>query len=407
MATEQTIHLDAVILGGGIAGLWTLRKLVGRGHQAILIERSALGTGQTLWSQGIIHGGLKYTLGGKMNQSAQAIREMPARWRACLEGEAEPQLPNDCIRAPHCHLWRTTTLRSRAGMIGARVGLRTAPVMLTADERPEVLRDCPGAVARLDEIVVDPGAVLEALAAPVSNRIIQVEREQIESMEIDDHRVRLVLNNDGSSLAIDTRTLILTAGAGNAPLREQLGLSAKRMQIRPLHMIMLRGKLPVLNGHCVDGARTRVTISCANDSDGRTVWQIGGEITERGVSMEPPELIEAARTELTSVIPGLDLSDTQWATYRADRAEGRTPGSKRPEDLVMLDEGPIISAWPTKLALAPRLADRIASILGKPAGLDDLANQLKSWPSPKVALPPWEETASWIPDAQVAGTPAG
>ena len=178
------------------------------------------------------------------------------------------------------------------------------------------------------------------------------------------------------------------------------------MQIRPLHMVMLRGNLPELNGHCVDGARTRVTITTAHDSAGNTIWQIGGEITERGVSMEPSELIEVARAELLSVIPGLDLNGTQWATYRADRAEGRTPSGKRPEDLVILEEGPIITAWPTKLALAPRLADQIASAMGEPAGHENPGSSLDNWPTPNVASPPWIETESWIPDAQIAATPA-
>ena len=38
----------------------------------------------------------------------------------------------------------------------------------------------------------------------------------------------------------------------------KLALPLNTMQLRPLQMVMLRGELPRLNGHCVDGARTRV-----------------------------------------------------------------------------------------------------------------------------------------------------
>ncbi|MDF1622160.1 MAG: FAD-dependent oxidoreductase, partial [Pseudohongiella nitratireducens] len=52
------------IVGGGIAGLWLLNRLCLAGYDAILLDKGGLGSGQTLASQGIIHGGLKYALNG-------------------------------------------------------------------------------------------------------------------------------------------------------------------------------------------------------------------------------------------------------------------------------------------------------------------------------------------------------
>src|SRR5690606_16923379 len=91
------------------------------------------------------------------------------------------------------------------------------------------------------------------------------------------------------------------------------------------------GRLPELNGHCVDGARTRVTITSAIDSAGRRVWQLGGEIAERGVSHGPEDLIAIARSELRAVIPGFDSAGCEWSTYRADRAEAATGAARRPD----------------------------------------------------------------------------
>ena len=57
---------DIVVFGGGIAGLWLLNRLRDEGNDAILLEADGLGAAQTLASQGIIHGGLKYALGGSV-----------------------------------------------------------------------------------------------------------------------------------------------------------------------------------------------------------------------------------------------------------------------------------------------------------------------------------------------------
>ena len=70
---------DIVIFGGGIAGLWMLNCLRNQGYQAILLETDKLGSGQTLASQGIIHGGLKYALNGALGGAANIISDMPAR----------------------------------------------------------------------------------------------------------------------------------------------------------------------------------------------------------------------------------------------------------------------------------------------------------------------------------------
>ena len=74
-------------------------------------------------------------------------------------------------------------------------------------------------------------------------------------------------------------------------MREQVGLSTSAMQLRPLHMVMVRGPLPEFNGHCVDGSKTRVTITSDRDIHKQTVWQIGGQVSEIGVDLEADELI--------------------------------------------------------------------------------------------------------------------
>ncbi|MCH6550517.1 MAG: hypothetical protein IH804_00690 [Planctomycetes bacterium] len=58
--------------------------------------------------------------------------------------------------------------------------------------------------------------------------------------------------------------------------------------------------------------------------------------------------------------------------------------------------GNVVSGWPTKLALVPRLAEKLGRFLGEPAGpRAPEAPDLGDWPHPRVALPPWEKEEQW------------
>ncbi len=399
MASTDAIEIDALIVGGGVAGLWLLDELRRDGRRVLLLESAALGGGQTVASQGIIHGGLKYTLTGLFTASADAIREMPAVWRACLRGERRPDLRATPVRAEYCHLWRTDDLRSRAGMLGARVGLRVAPARVEREAWPAALRGCPGAVFRLDEQVVDPVGLVRDLAGQNAAHLLHYDPPGLGVERAHDGRIRTVeirtANAAATRRVFRPRFIILAAGAGNADLRARLGLSEPAMQRRPLHMVMLRGGLPELNGHCADGARTRVTVTTAHDSAGRRIWQVGGQLAEDGVSMDRDALIAHARTELAATLPGVALDNVEWGAYRVDRAEAAA-GGKRPEGISLRQDGNVITAWPTKLALAPQLAAAIAARLEPNA--DAPATYLEAvaeWPRPAVAQPPWEEETAW------------
>lgn len=400
------MRCDVVIFGGGVAGLWLLDSLVERGLSAVLLESGDLGSGQTIASQGIIHGGLKYTLQGLLTSSAANVAEMPDLWRACLQGKRSPNLAATHVRSEHCHLWRTDSIASRVGMIGARFGLRVAPHSVSDHERPAVLRNCPGDVARLDEQVVAPASLLQNLASPHASRVLSIDSVcglRFDAKAGDVSAIHLTrprpTGNTNESLTLRPSFVVFSAGAGNAMLRERVGLPSRVMQRRPLHMLLVRGEsLPKLNGHCVDGAKTRVTVTSDVDTAGRTVWQVGGQIAEDGVLLEPAALIERGRRELEDAIPRLDLSQAEFATYRVDRAEGTTQGNRRPESFQVLRDGNVITAWPTKLVLAPVLSDAVVALIADAIG--HLAGapfeRPSGWPAPRVALPPWETAGEWL-----------
>jgi glycine/D-amino acid oxidase-like deaminating enzyme len=403
MATpDARMQLDAVIFGGGVAGLWTLDHLLRQGCRAMLLEAGRLGSGQTAASQGIVHGGVKYTLRGSLTQSAKTIRMMPQLWRECLAGEREPNLKRAKIRSHFCHLWQTTSLKSRAAMIGARAGLAVRPNVLPPEQRPDILRACPGVVARLDEQVVEPISLVSTLADRHRDCILKIDVDSGLEFERDaDGRVRLIrlINPEtGDALDLQPQHVVLSAGAGNEALLSMLGEASPQMQRRPLHMVMLRGDLPALNGHCVDGMKTRVTITSTTDYADRCIWQVGGQVSEDGVRMSRADLIAFAQTELNAVLPDFDPGAAEWSTYHVDRAEHVTKGGLRPDDAYVTRVGNIITAWPTKMVLASVLAQRVHGLLDAPTaeGRESDAHPLvRIWPRPDLALPPWESEDQW------------
>ncbi len=72
-----TVNLDLAIIGGGVAGLWLANRAKAAGFSVAVLESKALGSGQTLASQGMIHGGMKYTLAGALTGASEAIADMP------------------------------------------------------------------------------------------------------------------------------------------------------------------------------------------------------------------------------------------------------------------------------------------------------------------------------------------
>ncbi len=402
MAARE-ISVDVVIFGGGAAGLWLLDDLHRAGYCTLLLEKHALGSGQTVASQGIIHGGLKYALSGKFTRSADAVKSLPTRWRQCLEGRATPDLRLTRLRSMHCHLWSTESLRSMLGMFAASHALTVRPTSIYRDEWPEALKQIRGNVMKLNEQVISPQSFIAELASQHHDRLLKLTDRMSFRFSTTPAGVMAINLDDpdrSHALCINTDHVVFAAGEGNQYLRELAGLPAEAMQRRPVQMILARGPLPPLTGHCIDGRRTRVTITTDRDSQGRIVWQIGGQVSEDGVGMSREELVMHTIKELQSTIPGITLDGVEWTTYTVNKAEGKQKGGRRPVGEVVLHENNVFTVWPTKLVLAPAASQRVMHLLPDarttPGQRQIVYDQLADWPRPDVASPPWETAEQWI-----------
>lgn len=406
--------LDAVILGGGVAGLWTLARLTRDGYAAALVSAGPLGAGQTIASQGIIHGGIKYALTGAATRASAAIAPMPALWDAALRGDAadQPDLRGGGVLATkHC-LWTTRSVASRIAGVAASKVIRTGVRALAPEERTGALSPGAGAagidVYAVAETVLDPRSLIEALAADGAGRIVSTGGGGSIRAAAGEDGVRVSVGVPSGPMTLLARRAVLCAGAGNAALLASLGVSgeaAPQMQRRPLHMVMLRGSpedLPPLFAHCLGlGPKPRVTVTTQRDCAGRSVWYVGGEIAEAaGVARGREEQIKAAGEELGAVLPWLaqrgSFDRAQWATLRIDRAEGLSPTGDRPDEPVVRAAGAAIACWPTKLAFAPAAAEMVSRSLREqgvhPSG--GMPHVVAC--EPPIAALPWEDpSVAW------------
>jgi hypothetical protein len=391
---------------------------VSAGYDALLVESSALGQGQSVQAQGIIHGGGKYALRGVRDfAAAAAIREMPERWRACLRGETEPDLSAAQLLSDRCHLWVPRAgwvsrlsawgllpVVQKAGLLHAR------PERLESAEWPRALRGSARAVYAMPEPVVSTGASLAALASRHPGRLLRVpapEGVRIHSKSPTQSIVTLESMVSHEVLELHPRALLLAAGVGNEGLLERLELRGAPMQRRALLMALLRGGLPPLFGHCVKGGKTAMTITSHPWNRGEAleggpdlVWQLGGDVAERFADREDgPAFSAEVRSALGEMLPALNTQGVEMAAYRAVRAEARSNEHRRPSGVhARWVSDRVLVCWPTKMALTPLLADEVLAELAQRIGAPEGPGAPLSWPRPEVALDPWrEEGLSWHP----------
>ncbi len=352
---------DVAIVGGGIAGLWTLRRALDAGYNAVLFEAHSLGCGQTLASQGMIHGGLKYALAGALTGASEAIADMPGRWRDCFSGDGEIDLTAMQPLSDRYYLFAgRSTLGKLTGFFASKT-IRGRVQQLDKQHFPSAFRYFDGSVYELGELVVDVPELLHTLAAPVQDRIFRAEMNGA-NCQPTETGYRLAFEED----VIDVHSLVCCAGAGAEALQKELAVQLP-MQRRPLRQVVVRMPLDApIYAHCltsITSPEPRLTIT----THGTDTLYIGGRLATQGADRTDVQQIAFARRELAECLPWLDFSQAHFETLYIDRAEPRQIGSFRPDEAYAERSGRFIQCWPTKLTLAPDAADKVLDHLPPPA----------------------------------------
>ncbi len=385
-----TVHRQVIIVGAGIAGLWALRRLVAAGYDAILLEKEAIGAGQTLGAQGILHGGVKYGLDGSNREIAEKLRSLPPIWLECLAGKREPSLAAARTLSPCQHLWAADSWLARVGAtVGARA-MQGEVKKLPREEWPAALREGghKGAVYELEETVIEVKSVLAALAGPVHDRILQAV---IDEYEVDAAGALMALQCGGVRLTAGV--FLFTSAIGNEAAALAAGLGNAVTQRRPLKQVMVRGALPELFGHCVTATPKPVVTITSHPMGDDKVWYLGGGIAEDATGMPDEEAMRHARKKLSGIFPDFRWEGLEWACWKVDRAEPNA-ASRLPDGPALLERGNTALAWPTKLVYAPALADQALEFTARHLTPGVMATDPIPLPLAGMGHYPWE-TAEW------------
>lgn len=272
----NNLTTDIAIGGGGIAGLWLNARLRQQGFNTLLIEQHSLGGQQTVKSQGIIHGGTKYALHGALTGSSEAIADMPARWRAALDGNGELDLRGVRLLSEAHYLWSPGSVAGNLTSFFASKAMRGRVDVVKDAQLPPALQDkaFKGRVYRLAELVFDVPSLVTRLAELAGDSLLHAPQ------------LTTVLPNgqltglQAGDVHITAQRYIFTAGEGNARLLADCKLEQPRQQQRPLHMVLVKGpQLKPVYAHCLGGGtKPRITITTHPAADGQWVWYLGGNL---------------------------------------------------------------------------------------------------------------------------------
>ncbi len=381
---------DMCIIGGGIAGLWTLALAHARGIQAILLEKDSLGSKQTMCSQGIIHGGSKYTLQGKITGATDTISGMPKHWLKAINGEGEVKLTATNVLAGHQFMVPSSGIDTKLlSFLGSKT-MSSFTESVKGHQLPDGMQQAGinQQCFKLFEPVIAVDSLLDDFKQQWSDYIYQYE---LTADDIQSNAQGVHLTLDHGRVSLHCQKVLLCTGEGFETLSAVV--PEQKMQKRPLHMLAVTGAntvLPSLYAHFVGrSSKPVLTVTThPHHHDQTNTWYLGGDLAELGVNRTHAQQVKEATKLLNKLTPNIDCSQLSFQSIFIDRAEPAQSNFARPDDAFLHSQHHLMVAWPTKLALAPRLAEKALTGLSSHLTTDNLLH-LAQLPLPKVNIAPY------------------
>lgn len=391
---RQPIECDFVIVGAGITGLWLANRLMQRQYRVIVLEPYAIGHGQSIHAQGIVHGGLKYALQGQMTEDAKALSSIPDLWADCLAGQGPLSLTETEVLSDHQVLWAPGNLSGKVLGFFASQSLASKANKITADQTFPMFHDAKikGHFYQLNEKVLSMPSCLQNLAKPLTHHLIKVDQADTIYPIRNAHGIQTIQAMiAGEVIEFQAQAYIFSAGRGNA----QYWPESPAMQTRPLKQVALtHPALTACYVHCLSAGTTpRLTITSHPFGRTQQVWYLGGQLAEESVNLSDEACIQKAKSELGYFFPWINWDEAKYACHYLERTEAKQNHGKKPTSFSVFQQQNAWITWPTKMALAPLVSETILNHIQQ-AGFQPIAPNHPhldvQFPLPQIAKPFWE-----------------
>lgn len=400
------IESDITIIGGGIAGLWTANVLKQMGFNVILIEKNALGNYQTINSQGIIHGGVKYSLVGKISNATSNIAKMTEAWdlsfsnkilnRPNLIDLSSTKINSTChdLCFPNSNFFKLSSfvtskvLSSKCKMINKN-----------DDDYQKSLNDLGynGIVYRISEKVLDTKSLINNLSKNIKQNIIKLDSYEINYKDNKIKNITFEVNNQNYN--ITSKLYIFTKGQNNQNIIN-FSENLPKQQLRPLQMIYAKPEINInLFAHFISKENKNnkpfATITTHKNINNQNILYFGGQVAESEHIDTPKNIhIDNLKQQIKNIFPKVNLENWQWDTIKINRAEVSQEYNKMPDTSFAIKQNNIILGWPTKLTFAPDFADKVIDIIKdsniKPSNSNQFNYKDFNLLTANIATPCWD-----------------
>ena len=230
-------NFDIVVIGGGIAGVWTHSLLKKTGYSCCLLEKKSIGGEQSLVSQGIIHKGMKYLLGKFVPDIAGNLLPIAKLWDVAFSGKGELDLSETEIYTEQQLIWQSQSLLS---------SFFTSPLFDLAAKKI-----FQSQVQKLKPLEYPFWLEKNKAAFWVKEKVINSHslfknfyKQQKENYYQADEITEIKSSGDFISFKVGdvflrAQKIILTAGMGNIALAKKFQIK-QRIQLRPLKMLAVK-----------------------------------------------------------------------------------------------------------------------------------------------------------------------
>ncbi len=363
MPESSTVHVDVVIIGGGIQGLFLLNSVLGidptqgRKFSAVLLNRGPLAGEQTAHSHAYIHYGHMF----RDPERIALARRGAQKWEEWFDDNSD----TGSRVTSYFGFEDKQTARKVSQGWGDRpdwVTRGSDPVLSRLDGKWQCL-------AKVSSFCLHAPQVAARLLTGLEEFTSSVEAATV--LGYDSQGVRVAAeHSDGERLTLHASALVLCAGRGNEQLIDSIGgwAGTEICQSPPAYMLLVSGEddiLPVLNGYFYPAAFV-VTRSV----EGKNRWLLSDRLRPSqkpfGGGYVDPGLSGWARQAVAHVFEILpELSSrpdrVEWCVYRADKAEGWHEAGRLP-DRLSVEKHPTANIWaafPNLFTLAPETTAEI------------------------------------------------